>query len=138
MVSTKAPTFKTAPVVTTFGCAASAASAAAQPHAFRLTDYEGRSGRVGSVAAADPRIAPPSRYAHCRAPLLTAMSPPAVSLARKIVTTIQPARTSQAAAREDDPNATPRIDAIKTPRTMSTPQGMTRYRSEKIRIDRCA
>ena len=97
-----------------------------------------RIGRAGKVAAADPRIAPPSRYAHCRAPLLTAMSPLAVSLARKIVTTIQPATTSQAAAREDDANATPRMDAIKTPRTMSTPHGMTRYRSEKIRMDRCA
>ena len=97
-----------------------------------------RKGRVGKVAVADPRIAPPSRYAHCRAPLLTAISPPAVSLARKIVTTIQPANTSQAAAREDDANATPRMDAIKTPRTMSTPHGITRYRSEKIRMDRCA
>ena len=97
-----------------------------------------RKGRAGKVAAADPRIAPPSRYAHCRAPLLTAISPPAVSLARNIVMTIQPAKTSQAAAREDDANATPRMDAIKTPRTMSRPHGMTRYRSEKIRMDRCA
>ena len=40
--------------------------------------------------------------------------------------------------REDDANATPRMDAIKTPRTMSTPHGITRYRSEKIRMDRCA